>query len=85
MKKSIIVAAVALAIATTTGVFAKDVMATIKSIDTKTHSVTLDDGTTVNLPKGTKEESLTVGERVTISYITDAAGKSVVSSIRKAQ
>jgi hypothetical protein len=73
--KSVIVAAVALAIGSATGAFAKDAITTIKSIDTKTHSVGLDNGTTVKLPAGTKEEALSGGERVTISCITDASRK----------
>jgi hypothetical protein len=85
MKRSIILAIVAFGLATATGAFAKNVQATIKSIDTKAHSVTLDDGTTVKVPKGVKEDSLTVGEKVTISYMTDSAGKSVVSDIKKAK
>jgi S-adenosylmethionine:tRNA-ribosyltransferase-isomerase (queuine synthetase) len=83
MKRSVIVAAGALAIATATGAFAKDVSATIKSINTKTDSVTLDNGATVTLPEGIEAETLTVGEHVAISYTTNASGKSVVSVIHK--
>ncbi len=41
----------------------------IKSLDLKANAITLADGKTYTLPKGFKDTSLKVGEKVDVSYV----------------
>jgi hypothetical protein len=84
MKKSIITAAMILALAST-GAFAKAMTGTIKSVDKNGDAITLSDGTTFTLPEGIEAETLKVGEKVIVTYSTTAAGKLAVSSIHPAK
>lgn len=85
MKKSIIAAAMILAIASSTGAFAKAMTGTIKSVDKSGDSITLSDGTKLTLPEGIEAETLKVGEKVVVTYTTTATGKLAVSSIHPAK
>ena len=84
MKKSIITAAMILAIASATGAYAKATTGTIASIDKKGDSITLADGKTFSLPEGIEAETLKVGEKVTVTY-TAKGGKLAASSIQPAK
>lgn len=82
MRKSFTVpAAIVLSLAATVGAFSKDMKATIKTVDTATSSITLDNGQMLTLPPSVKADSLKVGEKVQITYSTDAYGKTAVQSI----
>lgn len=65
--KVIILAALAAA-AITSGAFAAQMTGTIASISKKNDTITLADGKRVHLPEGIEVESLSVGERVKVSY-----------------
>ena len=80
MKKSIIVAATLLVLASATGAFAKAATGTIASIDKKGDSFTLSDGKTFALPENIEVETLKVGEKVTITY-SAKAGKLEASAV----
>ncbi|UCI10575.1 DUF1344 domain-containing protein [Mesorhizobium sp. B1-1-8] len=83
-KKSVIAAATILAIASATGAYAKAAAGTIASIDKKGDSITMSDGKTFTLPEGIEAETLKVGEKVTVTYSTNA-GKLAASSIQPAK
>ncbi|MBN9236946.1 MULTISPECIES: DUF1344 domain-containing protein [Phyllobacteriaceae] len=82
MRKYIAAAAVVFALAGVNGAMAKDLKATIKKVDAATSSITLDNGQSVTLPAGVKAASLKAGDKVLITYSTDAAGKATVQSIK---
>ena len=84
MKKSVITAAMVIAIASAGVAYAKTTTGTIASIDKKGDSITLSDGKTFSLPEGIEAETLKVGEKVTITYSTKA-GKLAASSIQPAK
>ncbi|MCX8570726.1 DUF1344 domain-containing protein [Aminobacter sp. MET-1] len=84
MKTSALIATAALFVVAATGVFAKDMTATIKTIDAATSTVVLDNGKSVVLPATIKASTLKEGEKVLITY-TDTAGKTTVQSIEPAK
>jgi Cu/Ag efflux protein CusF len=81
MKKFVIVAATALAAASSTAAIAKTVTGTIANVDVKGDAITLADGKTLNLPEGIEVETLKAGEKVVVTYSTKS-GKAVVSNIQ---
>ena len=85
MRKSILVAAAALAITCATGAFAKQMDAVVKSVDKASDSLVLDSGQKLTLPEGIEAETLKPGDKIQISYTTDASGKITVQKIRPAQ
>ncbi len=84
MKTSVLAPALILAIAFSTGAFAKAATGTIASVDTKGDAITLSDGETFTLPEGIEAETLHVGEKVVVTYSTKA-GKLAASSIHPAK
>ena len=52
----------------------------IKSIDSKAHTVTLDNGTVYNLPASVKDSSLKAGEKVSVKWDMKA-GKHQAESV----
>lgn len=82
MRKYIAATAIVLAFAGVNGAVAKDLKATVKKVDAVTSSVTLDNGQTVKLPASVKAASLKAGDKVLVTYSTDAAGKTTVQSIK---
>jgi Cu/Ag efflux protein CusF len=84
MKRSVIAAAAVLAVASSTGAFAKAATGTVASIDKNADSITLSDGKTFTLPEGIEAETLKIGEKVVVTYSTKA-GKLAASSIRPAK
>ena len=81
MKSSILTAAAAFLILSTSSAFAKDDVGTIKTINKSGDSITLSDGKVFTLPEGIEAETLKVGERVHVVYSTNASGKTTVSSV----
>ncbi|WP_250889238.1 DUF1344 domain-containing protein [Mesorhizobium sp. dw_380] len=77
-------AATVLAIASARGAYARATTGTIASIDKKGDSITMADGKTFSLPEGIEAETLTVGEKVTVTYTTKA-GKLAASAIQPAK
>lgn len=84
MRKSILVAAAVLAVACTSSAFAKQMDAVVKSVDKATDSLVLDNGQKLTLPEGIEAETLKAGDKIQISYTTDASGKITIQKIRPA-
>jgi hypothetical protein len=82
MRKLIIAATAVAVVLSAANAFAKDVNGTIMSINAKADTITLTNGQIVHLPEGVEAETLKAGERVAITYSTNAAGKTVVTGIR---
>lgn len=82
--KKIIVCVAALSLLATAAV-AATMSATVKSIDKSSDAVTLDNGQTLTLPEGIEAESLKIGEKVQVTYSTNAASKVRVESIKPAK
>jgi hypothetical protein len=70
MRKILFPTVIAAVMASTVGAFAADTntTGTIKALDMKAMSITLDDGTVYMLPKGFKDPGLKVGEKVTVAW-----------------
>ncbi|MGO4562695.1 DUF1344 domain-containing protein [Rhizobiales bacterium 3FA27D7] len=83
MKKSAIVLAAAVALASSGAAFAKTVTSTVKTVDKSGDSITLSDGRKFTLPEGIEAETVKVGEKVTVTYSVKS-GKLKVDSIRPA-
>ncbi|MDN5927072.1 MAG: DUF1344 domain-containing protein [Hyphomicrobiales bacterium] len=84
MKKSAIALAAVVALATSGAAFAKTVTSTVKSVNKSGDSITLSDGKKLTLPEGIEAETLSVGERVMVTY-SAKGGKLTVSSIHPAK
>lgn len=82
MKKSTIGLAALVAVALSTGAFAKAVTGTIANVDKNGDAITLSDGKTFALPEGIEAETLKVGAKVVVTYTTTKAGKLKLSSVR---
>ncbi|MES2145202.1 MAG: DUF1344 domain-containing protein [Pseudomonadota bacterium] len=86
MKTRIIPAAFAVLAVSSFAAFAAPTMTTgvIKSMDAKTQTVTLADGSVYVLPKGFNAKTLKVGEKVAVAW-TLSAGKNVAETIKAAK
>jgi hypothetical protein len=83
MKKLVIAAgAAALLAASSLVAFADEASGTITSIDVAGGSVTLGDGKVYFLPQTVAASTLTVGEKVTITYSADQNGKMMASDLK---
>jgi len=85
MRISIMTITATLALVGATSAFAAQVTGTITQVNVRTDSITLDSGKAFTLPEGIEAETLKVGERVTITYAMTTAGKTRVSTIRRAK
>ncbi|MCX7888962.1 MAG: DUF1344 domain-containing protein [Rhodobacteraceae bacterium] len=84
MRKFILPAILAVSVGLTGAAFASTTtMGTIKSIDTKAMSVTLDNGQVYLLPPGFKLNTLKVGEKVSVIW-TEKNGKYEASAVTAA-
>lgn len=84
MRKLIVPAASLAVIASMSVAFAATASGQIKSMDASQHTITLNDNHVYQLPANFAVASLTVGERVNITYET-SNGKMVASAVTKAQ
>ena len=69
MNRFVIPATVALVLATSSLAFADQSAGTVKAIDTKAMTLTLQDGTTYYLPKNFSNPALKTGEKVQVTWI----------------
>lgn len=85
MRAFLIPAAIAAGLALAPAAFAaQTTTGTIKAMDTKTHTVTLDNGTVYNLPSSVKEKDLKVGEKVSVNWDMKA-GKHQATTVAAAK
>ena len=67
---------------TSVAAFADEAKGAIQSIDSKNGAVTLDNGKTYFLPQLTQTASMTAGDIVTITFVTDpGTGKLLASAV----
>jgi Protein of unknown function (DUF1344) len=67
-----------------TNVQAAETMGTVRSVNTRSDSITLNDGKAYVLPEGIEAESVKVGEKVKIIF-AENKGKNRASSLVKAK
>jgi Cu/Ag efflux protein CusF len=79
MRKLIVPIAAGLLVIST-GAFAATASGTVKSVDPKTGTVTLDDGVTYMLPLTVKADTIKVGSKVTVTF-DKTGGKMVATKI----
>lgn len=79
MMKRLIIAAAAVTVMTGAAFAATD-NGTITLVDSASDAITLSDGKTFTLGEGTEAESLKVGQKVVVTYASEA-GKLVASEI----
>ncbi|MGT2504683.1 DUF1344 domain-containing protein (plasmid) [Bradyrhizobium guangxiense] len=82
MRKSLL--ATAIAVVAATNAQAAETTGTVRSVNTRSDSVTLSDGTTYSLPEGIEAESVKVGEKVRIKF-TSSHNQNRASSLAKAK
>ncbi|WP_080654946.1 DUF1344 domain-containing protein [Bradyrhizobium japonicum] len=76
--------ATAIAAVAATNAQAAETTGTVRSVNTRSDSVTLSDGTTYSLPEGTETESVKVGEKVRIKF-SSSHNQNRASSLVKAK
>jgi hypothetical protein len=67
-----------------TAAFAAEMSGTVKAVDKSHDSITLTDGKKFALPEGIEAETLKVGEKVQVVYLSKA-GKLLATSIHAAK
>jgi hypothetical protein len=81
MKKLLLPAVASLGLIAATFAYATDATASISKIDTTAHTITLSDGKVYAFPATTDLSKVKVGDKVKITFTTDAAGKNIATSI----
>ena len=76
--------ATAIAAVAATNAQAAETTGTVRSVNTRSDSVTLSDGTTYSLPEGIETESVKVGEKVRIKF-SSSHNQNRASSLVKAK
>ncbi len=76
--------ATAIAAVAATNAQAAETTGTVRSVNTRSDSVTLSDGTTYSLPEGIEAESVKVGEKVRIKF-SSSHNQNRASSLVKAK
>lgn len=77
--------ATAIAVVAATNARAAETTGTVRSVNTRSDSVTLSDGTTYSLPEGIEAESVKVGEKVRIKFTSSHNHQNRASSLVKAK
>lgn len=76
--------ATAIAAVAATNAQAAETTGTVRSVNTRSDSITLSDGTTYSLPEGIETESVKVGEKVRIKF-SSSHNQNRASSLVKAK
>ena len=66
--RKFLLAAASVGFMTATNAYAAETTGTVRSVNTKSDSITLSDGKVYMLPEGIEAESIKVGERVKITF-----------------
>ena len=80
--RKLLLAATGMGLLLATSAQAAETTGIVRSVTTKSDSITLDDGKVYVLPEGIEAESVKAGERVKIIY-SQGKGKNQVSSLTK--
>lgn len=76
--------ATVIAMVAATNAQATEITGTVRSVNTRSDSITLSDGTTYSLPESIEAESVKVGEKVRIKF-TSSHNQNRASSLIKAK
>lgn len=80
--RKIMILLIGIAMVSATSAFAAEVTGTVRSVNTKSDSITLNDGKVYVLPEGIEAESVAVGQHVKVSF-NRAKGRNHASSVVK--
>ena len=84
MKKLLMPAVAGLALVAATFAYAADATGTIKAVDATAHTVTLDDNKVYAFPANVDVTKMKVGDKVKITFTTDATGKNAATAVAAA-
>jgi Cu/Ag efflux protein CusF len=84
MKKMMTPVVAGFALLAATFAYAADATGAIKSIDATAKTVTLDDNKVYALPASVDITKLKVGDKVKVTFTTDAAGKNTATAVAAA-
>jgi Cu/Ag efflux protein CusF len=84
MKKILMPVVAGLALVAATFAYAADATGTIKAVDATARTVTLDDNKVYVFPASVDITKVKVGDKVKITFTTDAAGKNNVTALAAA-
>ena len=82
--RKFLLAAATVGLIAATNAYAAETTGTVRSVNTKSDSITLSDGKVYVLPEGIEAESIKVGERVKITF-SQSKGKNRASAVEKAK
>lgn len=82
MRKLLVVTATVATLIAATSAQAAEITGTVSSVNTKTDSITLNDGKAYVLPEGIEAESVKVGENVKVTF-TQSKGQNRASALIK--
>jgi Protein of unknown function (DUF1344) len=82
MRTFLLATTTASALIAATNTYAAEAAGTVRSVNTRSDSITLSDGKVYTLPEGVEAESVKVGEKVKITF-TSSHNKNQVSSLVK--
>ena len=82
MRKLLVVTATVATLIAATNAQAAEITGTVSSVNTKTDSITLNDGKAYVLPEGIEAESVKVGENVKVTF-TQSKGQNRASALIK--
>lgn len=83
MKTLLASAFAVICVAAATNAFASQLNATVKHVDRKHDSITLSDGKVYGLPEDIEVESLTPGQKVTVTFSSTKSGKREISKFNR--
>ena len=84
MKKIVIGFVAGLSLAGATSAFAADDTDAVKAVDNAAHTVTLNDGKVYAFPATVDLSKLKAGDKVKVTFSTDATGKNAATAIAPA-
>jgi Cu/Ag efflux protein CusF len=84
MNKILMPAVAGLALVGATFAYAADATGTIKAIDAAAHTVTLDDNKVYAFPANVDVTKIKLGDKVKITFTTDATGKNNATAVAAA-
>ncbi len=84
MRKSLTHVVAGLALLGATTAYAADATGTVKAVDPAARTVTLDDNKVYAFPAGIDVSRMKVGDKVKVTFTTDAAGKNNATAVASA-
>jgi Cu/Ag efflux protein CusF len=84
MRKTLTSAVAAAALLAASTAYAADATGAVKAVDAPAHAITLDDNKVYTFPASVDVSKLKAGDKVKVTYTTDAAGKNNATALTSA-